>query len=308
MLNKDELWSNYYTMLTIRLLEDELQKLCFTGEAGDLHFNKGQEAISVGVMSRLHINDYVVTHHRTIAHAISKGVPMDELVAELLGKKTGLVGGKSGEMHIQYPKARFMFSFQLVGTCLPVATGLAWASQYYKKNDEDIVAVFMGDAVSSNAQFNEGANIASIQKVPLLIVCEDNHLAGNITPEIYLPKDPYSLYARFQSFGIPAYLVDGNKIDEVKEAAKTIVEEVRLSRKPCALICDTTRLTNHKQGQGDIRTKEAIAELAKRDPLLYLENLLDMSYVFKEGCIEEAKKNIQEAIEKARKAPWPTEL
>src|SRR3990167_9800788 len=114
-------------MLLIRLLEDRLQVLCDQGLGTDLHFSKGQEAISVGVMAALRETDYVVTHHRTIAHAIARGVPMKSLVAELLGKAEGINGGYAGEMHLSFPFKRFMFSFQLVGTCVPVAAGLAWA-------------------------------------------------------------------------------------------------------------------------------------------------------------------------------------
>ncbi len=119
----------YRKMLMIRLLEDEFQKLCFAGEAGDLHFSKGQEAISVGVCAALDKNDYMVTHHRTIAHSIAKGVPLKPLVAEILGKKSGVNNGMAGEMHISYPPAKYMFSFQLVGSLRAGRRGIGMGSQ-----------------------------------------------------------------------------------------------------------------------------------------------------------------------------------
>lgn len=297
----------YERMLTIRLLEDELQKLCFEGEAGDLHFSKGQEAISVGVCEALKPTDYIVTHHRTIAHSIAKGVPLKPLVAEVLGKATGVSGGIAGEMHLHYPPARYMFSFQLVGTCIPVSVGLAWASKYYTKTD-DIVAVFFGDAATSNGQFHEGMNIAAIKKVPLLVIVEDNHLAGNIRPPYYMPPNDSSthpLEERFKSYGIESRSIDGNHIDEVIEAAQDLSDEVWQYSKPYALICDTTRMCWHKQGQRDIRQQEELTELAKRDPLLYAEKKYKIDVAQKTALSFGITQRIKEAIDEARQASYP---
>lgn len=253
-------------MLLIRLLEDRLQELCLAGECqADLHFSKGQEAISQGVIACLQDSDYVVVHHRTVAHAVAKGVPLVPLVAELLGKAHGINGGMAGEMHLSYPEKRFMFSFQLVGTCVPVAAGLAWAVKHHLKTD-DIVAVFHGDAATSNGQWHEGLNLAAVQKLPLLLVCENNHLAGNVRSMDYLPVE--HITDRAKAYGINAHLVDGNNLDEVRQAAQSLINYVRAYSRPALLECETTRLGRHKQGQGDIRSKEELAALATRDPLL----------------------------------------
>jgi len=288
-------------MLTIRLVEDELQRLCLTGEASDLHFSKGQEAISVGVCSELRRTDYIVVHHRTISPAIARGLPMNPLMAEILGKATGVNKGLAGEMHIRSPELRFMFAFQLVGTCASVAAGLAWAIKYYKKED-DIVAVFLGDAATGNAQFHEGMNLAAVRKVPLLVVVEDNHLAGNIRPEFYLPAP---IEKRFESYGIPATKADGNKVDKVMEVARTCIEEVRARGSPSALILDTTRLSWHKQGQRDIRSKAELDLLAERDPLLYEERRLGIDGALKSKLTKSIEKEIAEAVRYARASPIP---
>mgnify|MGYP001596691923 CR=1 FL=1 len=268
-------------MLLIRLVEDRLQELCMEGKAGDLHFSKGQEAISVGVMSILRETDYIATHHRTIAHAISKGVPLRPLLAEILGKAEGLNGGMAGEMHMSCLEKRFMFSFQLVGTCIPVAAGIAWAVKNVKRTD-DIVVVFHGDAATANGQWHEGVNIAAVQRLPLLLVCENNHLAGNVRPEEYLPVEPW---ARAAGYGIRSNRVDGNNLHDVETAAKYAVDYVRRESKPFLLDCDTTRLGRHKQGQGDLRSVAEKDALALRDPLLHVTFEPDLVAAFKAGII-----------------------
>lgn len=253
------------TMALVRALEGELQELCFQGLAGDLHFSKGQEAIAVGACAALRETDYIVAHHRTIAHAVAKGVPLYPLVAELLGKKDGLNGGVAGEMHMSDPEHRFMFTFQLVGTCVPVAAGLAWAIKEHKKTN-DIVAVFHGDAATSNGQWHEGMNIAAVQGVPLLLICENNGLAGNITPKYYQP-DSASISWRANAYGVGAKIIDGNDIAIVRAEVAKAAHWVRTASQPFLLECRTNRLGWHKQGMPDARSKEALAKLAESDPL-----------------------------------------
>ena len=288
-----EIYTLQERMLFVRLVEDRLQELCLEGKAGDLHFSKGQEAISVGVMSVLRETDYIATHHRTIAHAISKGVPLRPLLAEILGKAEGLNGGMAGEMHMSCLEKRFMFSFQLVGTCVPVAAGIAWAVKNVKKTD-DIVVVFHGDAATANGQWHEGVNIAAVQRLPLLLVCENNHLAGNVRPEHYMPVD---VFQRAAGYGIRSNRVDGNNPGAVKAAAEYAVEYVRRESKPFLLDCDTTRLGRHKQGQGDLRSVEEKEALALRDPLLHA--------IFEPAIIEAFKAAINHIIEEVLAGPDP---
>jgi len=284
-------------MVLIRVLEEELQKLCDIGEGADLHFSRGQEAIAVGVCAALRSTDYIVGHHRTIAHAVAKGVPLGPLVAEVLGKPNGVNGGKGGEMHINYPPARFMFSFQLVGTCVPVAAGLAWAVKIYKESD-DIVVVFHGDAATANGQWHEGLNIAAVQGLPVLLICENNQLAGNVRPEHYLPPTPnHRIDERARSYGIGASRTDGNRVNNVMDVASITVDRVRTTGRPYLLECMTTRLGKHKQGQGDIRSKEELAELSKRDPLLQEEQRLRISPEVKEQLYIEAREEVRKALE-----------
>ena len=295
----------YKRMVLIRTLEAKFLELAkTTGEISDLHLNKGQEAISVGVCATLRQDDYMVTHHRTIAHSIAKGMALQSLVDEILGRATGICGGRSNEMHIRDPSIGYMFSFQLVGTGVPVAAGVAWASRYVRKEDK-VVALFIGDAATSNAQFFEGTNAAAIFKVPLLVVVEDNHLAGNITSDYYFPANT-RIENRFAAFGIETDRIDGNKVDEVVDHAKKAAGLVREGSRPFALICDTTRLLMHKIGQGDVRTSNQIAELAKRDPIVHAEKLLGLSESQIATVKDDAARKVEELIGRGHAAPWPT--
>jgi len=294
----------YKRMVTVRLVENKLQEYCFRGEAGDLHFSKGQEAISVGVCAALRPTDYIVTHHRTIAHEIAKGAELRGLIAEILGKATGFNKGLAGEMHINNPDIRHVFSFQLVGTCVPVATGLAYALRYYRKTD-DVVAVFFGDACTSNGQFHEAMNIAKIRKVPLLLVCENNGLAGNIRKELYLPTN--TVAERMKGYRIKSYAMDGNNVEEVFWTTKHIVEnEIRANSVPFLIDMNTTRLCCHKQGQADIRSKEEIAKLAERDPLLVAERKMAIFAETKERLWKNIQGEIDEVFTKVQEDPWST--
>lgn len=257
--------SLYERMVTIRLLEDRLQKLCDQGLAGDLHFNKGQEAIAVGVCAALEDRDQMVTHHRTIAHQVARGADVRGLVAELLGRRTGINGGRAGEMHISDRSIGHAFSFQLVATCIPVAAGLAWGLKKHHGSGA-AVACFFGDAASSNGQFHEGMNLAAIHRLPILFVCENNKRAGNITPEHYAPSTWVG--ERVGHYGIPWDRTDGNSVESVYGAASEALRHVRgRDGGPFFLELMTERLCWHKQGQRDVRTADELARAAAGDPL-----------------------------------------
>jgi TPP-dependent pyruvate/acetoin dehydrogenase alpha subunit len=285
----------YEQMLTIRLLEDRLQALCDSGLAGDLHFNKGQEAIAVGVCAAIWPQDHIITHHRTIAHQVARGARLYPLVAELLGKRTGTNGGQAGEMHISDPEIRHAFSFQLVGTCIPVATGLAWALKNHWKRDE-VVVVFFGDAASSNGQFHEGLSIAQIHKLPILFVVENNNLAGNIQPKHYMPVPTVS--ERAAGYGIGTWSANGNDVEKVIETTRVCMQAIRGGGGPRLVEFKTNRLCWHKQGQRDVRSAEELAELAKAEPLIATEKIirerLDVGL-----DVEVTKKRLLKEIEEA---------
>jgi TPP-dependent pyruvate/acetoin dehydrogenase alpha subunit len=300
----------YEKMVLIRTLEDRLQELCLEGKAGDLHFNKGQEAIAVGVISALEPTDHTVTHHRTIAHAVAKGADLHKLVAEILGKATGYNGGRAGEMHLSIPSIRHAFSFQLVGTCVPVAVGLAWALRHYQKTRE-VVAAFFGDAASSNGAIHEALTIASIQRVPILLVCENNGLAGNVKKDRYLPCEigresgTLDVHQRMGAYGIATSFCDGNNVRHVQEDAREALDSIRERPHPRLLECNTERLCYHKQGQRDIRSKEELEKLAERDPIDAESKRLGLKEHDQALIRGVALNQVNEAIAKAEADSYP---
>lgn len=295
----------YKQMVLVRILEQALEDLSTTGAVSDLHLNRGQEAVAAGVIAALRPTDYIATHHRTIAHAVAKGIPLYPLVAELLGKADGVCGGMGGEMHLSYPPVGFMFSFQLVASCVPVAAGLAWAAKYFKKTDA-IVAVFHGDAATGNGQWHEGLNIAVVNRVPLVLICENNHLAGNVHPRHYQPGARPS--ERAAGYGIPTRTVDGTHADEVLAAAQEAVEYVRKESRPFLLECDVERLCWHKLGQRDSRTPEELAACAQRDPLLYAAGpLLHLSLEDQAEIQDHITRVVGDVIVRALAASAPSE-
>jgi TPP-dependent pyruvate/acetoin dehydrogenase alpha subunit len=266
----------FETMLRIRAVEDRLQTYCDRGLAGDLHFSKGQEAIAVGVMAALRSSDLFVTHHRTIAHEIARGAELYPLVAEILGKKTGLNRGRAGEMHLHNLAVGHAFSFQLVGTVVPVGAGLAWYRRYVAQTD-DVVVVFLGDAAFSNGVVHEGLNVAYVQSVPLVVIVENNHLAGNIAPPHY--QTHCSWAERLAPYsGSTVDRVDATDPERVCEAASAAVDEARRLGGPTFLVCDAPRLCWHKQGQRDVRLPTEIAREARFDPLLVMQRRLGLAH------------------------------
>ena len=250
-------------MVLIRVLEERLQAMCDAGECtADLHLNTGQEAIPVGVCAALQPQDLVLTHHRMIAWALCKGVPLDVLVKELLH-------GAAGEMHFRAPEYGFMHSFQIVGTVVPVAAGVAWAMK--ERGSKGIVVAVCGDAATANGQFHEGMNIAAVNHLPLLLVVENNGLAGNVPLEHYSPF-AYGIAgsARAAGYGVYPERADGNDVDDVRSRTIKVRDIILRKQQPALLDCHTQRLGKHKQGMGDLRSKEEMARLALQDPLRYM--------------------------------------
>ena len=255
------------TMVLARALQLRLQAMCDAGElAADLHFGLGQEAIAASVCAALGPEDMVVCHHRMIPWAVALGVPLLPLVAELLGKAGGLHGGRAGEMHLSLPEHRLAHTFQLVGTTVPVAAGVAWALKQRGKGG--IAVAVIGEAATANGQFHEGLNIAAVLGLPLLVVVENNGVAGNVRAAKYMPVRPVS---RADAYGISGCFAEDSDLAHVSQVVARAIHEVRWNIVPAILEVSTQRLGRHKQGMGDLRTKEEMAALWARDPLRGVE-------------------------------------
>jgi len=162
------------------------------------------------------------------------------------------------------------------------------------------VVVFHGDAATSNGQWHEGVNLAAVQRVPLLLICENNGLAGNVRPEHYLPSILGRVIDRADGYDIRAWEVDGNLVNDVTQLASYAINYVRRECRPYLLECMTTRLSKHKQGQGDIRSKEELAELALRDPILQEARRLGLTHEQSDDLFCAAEEQVERAIAAVR--------
>jgi len=272
-LEKSLLLDLYRTMQLVRQSELQLAKASQQGLVhGACHTYVGQEAIAAGVCANLRADDVVFSTHRGHGHALAKGVAPEQLFAELYGHKTGCSAGRGGSMHLFVPEVGLMGSNGIVGPCMLQATGAGYS---FKLLQTDRVAVaFFGDGAVNNGAFHEALNMASIWKLPVLFVCENNGFATEV-PFSYASGNP-SVAARGESYGLPAVEVDGNDVSAVYASTQQAIERARRGAGATLLECVTYRLRPHAEGMENFtyRTREEVASWKKRCPLLRLRQLL----------------------------------
>ena len=256
----------YRTMQLIRVAEEQLARLHARGLVhGACHTYVGQEAVATGVCAHLNKDDAIFSTHRGHGHALAKGMPAVELFAELLGRQDGCSRGRGGSMHLFSPEIGMMGTSGIVGPCILQAAGAGYS---FKLLDTDRVAVaFFGDGAVNNGAFHEGLNLASIWKLPVLFVCENNQFATEV-PFSYSAGNP-DVASRGASYGMPGVQVDGNDVDAVARAANDAVRRARNGGGPTLLECLTYRTRAHSEGMGDYtyRSREDVAAWRERCPI-----------------------------------------
>ena len=232
---------------------------------GFLHLYSGQEAVATGVLEMARTgHDYVITGYRDHVHAIKTGAPAREVMAELYGKQTGSSRGRGGSMHIFDPTVHFMGGYALVGQPFPLAAGLALACKH--KGNDQIAICFLGDGANNQGTFHETMNMASVWKLPVLFVCENNLYA--IGTHIERSTAVTDQYKRVCGYNIPSSQHDGQNIETVMEAAKNAIDHVRGGNGPYFIEFMTYRYRGHSMSDSkSYRTKEEEAEWEKRDPI-----------------------------------------
>ena len=297
----------YRTMVTVRKFETLAGELFAAGKIpGFIHLSIGQEASSVGVCSVLRPDDYIATTHRGHGHVIAKGGDLKKMIAELIGRKTGYCKGKGGSMHIADFSLGILGANGVVGGGFPIIVG---AGLSVKLRHTDQVAVcFFGDGASNRGTFHEAMNMASIWKLPILFVCENNCYAST-TPTTYACSVT-SIATRAAGYNIPGVSVDGNDILTVREAAGRAVDRARRGDGPTLLENKTYRRRGHFEGDPQkYRTQAEVAEWEKNDHLLRFASVLKK----KKLLIGEKEKEIQEQVERelkeavafAEQSEWP---
>ncbi len=295
------------TMLRIRKAELQLAVMYKNGKVPcAAHLYEGEEAIAAGVCANLRRDDCITSTHRGHGHCIAKGMPLREMIAEVAARKTGCCGGKGGTMHLFKPEVGVMGTVGIVGSGIPLSTGLGLAMKMQKT---DRVAVsFFGDGASNNGAFHESLNLAALWKLPVLYVCENNLYATSVS--VSRSTSVPDIGVRGASYGIPGVTVDGNRVDEVYAAAEEAVARARAGLGPTLLECKTYRIRGHFEGDDAFyRTKEEVAEARQRDPIEYWKGKL-----IAEGAISEedfaamdgkADAEVADAAAFAEASPFP---
>jgi len=298
----------YRTMLVIRMVEERLAKSHQRGLIhGACHTYVGQEAIATAVCAHLTSDDAVFSTHRGHGHALAKGMEPRQLIAELYGRETGCSRGRGGSMHLFAPEIGMMGTSGIVGPCILQAAGAGYSSLITKSRRVGVA--FFGDGAVNNGAFHEGLNMASIWKLPVLFVCENNQFATEV-PFATVAGNP-SVAARGAAYGIHAVELDGNDVLAIEAAAREAVKRARNGEGPTLLECKTYRTRAHAEGMGDFtyRTREDVEQWKTRCPIARLKkHLLDQklaSDVELSAIEQEVATLTESAHEFAEKSAYP---
>jgi 2-oxoisovalerate dehydrogenase E1 component len=298
----------YRTMVTIRRTEEALARLHAAGLVhGACHTYVGEEAVAAGVCAHLRRDDTVLSTHRGHGHALAKGVPPRELVAELLGRATGCSRGRGGSMHIFGPEVGMLGTSGIVGPSILMAAGAGYS---YRLLGQDRVSVaFFGDGAVNNGAFHEGLNLAAIWKLPVLFVCENN---------LYATEVPFASVAgnsdvaeRGRAYGMPSQRLDGNDVEVVWRAAGEAARRARAGEGPTLLECLTYRTRPHSEGMrdGGYRTRDEVERWKARDPIVrWRERVVDAGVAVAadlDAVDAEVAAVVDEAVEFGKASPWP---
>jgi pyruvate dehydrogenase E1 component alpha subunit len=231
------------------------------------HLYIGEEAVAAGVCASLREDDYITSTHRGHGHVIAKGAELKPMMAELFGKKTGYCKGKGGSMHIADMEIGIMGANGIAGGGLPIAVGAGWSARW--RQTDQVAVCFFGDDASNNGTFHESLNLASLHKLPVVFVCENN-LYGISTHQIS-HQPIVDIATRSTSYDMPGVVVDGNDVLDVHQAAFKAVKRARASEGPTLIECKTYRWRGHHEGDpnqgGRYRSKDEINEWKEKCPI-----------------------------------------
>lgn len=271
-IDDPELLGLYRQMLRIRRFEERCAEL-YSGERirGFVHLYIGEEAVATGVIAHLRPQDALVTTYRDHGHALVRGIPMDEVMAEMFGRAEGVCRGRGGSMHLFHAPTRFYGGNGIVGGGLPLAVGLALADRMLGR--EAVTVCFFGEGAMAEGEFHESVNLAALWHLPVLFLCENNLYAMGTALE--RSESETNLAVKAASYEIPAWSCDGMDVTAVWQAAERAVSLVRDSGGPVFLEAKTFRFRAHSMYDADrYRERSEIEKWKLRDPLLLLAERL----------------------------------
>ena len=307
---KDERWLHFYRqMLKIRLFEEQVNQLYLSAKMPGLaHLYIGQEAVAVGVCEALRQDDYITSTHRGHGHCLAKGASVDKMFAELLGKEAGYCRGKGGSMHIADQDTGNLGANAIVGGSAGIATGAAMSAKM--RGSDQVAVCFFGEGALGQGLLYEEMNMASLWKLPVIYVCENNQYNEYTN---YRETTAGEVTARAEAFGVHTESIDGQDVKMVHAAALKYVERARRGDSPAFLVCNTYRFHGHHVGDIDrayYRSKKEEEEWkTQRDPVKLLADWLEKNKLADGKLFQrienEVAAEIKVAVNFALNAPYP---
>ena len=294
-----ELMEMLRLMYTIRAFECKARELYEDNRMrgrflGALHSYEGEEAVAVGACIGLRDDDYVFSTHRGHGHCIAKGADVGQMMAELLGKETGISKGRGGSMHMFNPQLGLMGGNGIVGGGIPLALGPAFAAQY--RGTDQVSVCFFGDGGACQGNFHESLNLAALWALPVIYICENNQYAVTTPIAQTLAS---GVAERASNYGCPGEAVDGMDVLAVREVVANAVDRAREGAGPTLIECKTYRYQPHCMVIPDRRDAAELETWHERDPILRFEKRLLDNQVATEEEQAQLRAEVQEAIERA---------
>jgi pyruvate dehydrogenase E1 component alpha subunit len=301
----------YRTMVRIRRFEEKLFFLFSTRPMpGSMHQYDGEEAVAVGVCAHLGHEDYITSTHRGHGHCIAKGANLKAVMAEMFAKATGCCRGMGGSMHIADFGVGMLGANGIVAAGIPIAVGAAWSCQYRQaaEHKSRVAVAFFGDGAANEGAFHEALNLASLWKLPVVFVCENNlygfstHYRRTMVPE--------HIAERAAAYGMPGLVVDGMDLAAVYEAAGEAVRRARAGDGPTLVECKTYRFRGHSRFEpAKYRPAEEVEAWKQRDPINAWGRALLSEHKASPAELDELEaavaKEIEEAVAFAENSPDP---
>jgi pyruvate dehydrogenase E1 component alpha subunit len=308
-LELQQLLEMYRRMLTIRHFDQRAVEEFHAGNIpGVVHAYIGQEAVAVGVCTALRRDDRIVSTHRGHGHTIAKGADIKLMMAELFGRSNGYCHGKGGSMHIADFRVGMLGANGIVGAGLPIATGAALAAQLEKS--DRVAAAFFGDGASNEGAFHGSLNLASVWKLPVIFVCENNRWAVSVPASYALSVEDVA--TRAAAYNIPGVTVDGTDVLAVYEVMAEAVRRARSGAGPTLLECKTYRWRIHSEQRGNPADPRPPAEIdmgSQHDPIASFGARLVDQGLATAAALQHIDREVQEAvgaaIDFARSSPLP---
>ncbi len=286
----------YRLMKQAQLWEQRLLRMIDEGQvSGFYHSGRGQEAIPAGAVSTLGPDDYLLYAHRGLGYLTAKGVPMEKLFGDFLGREVGTTGGLgAGIVHIAWPDLGVLGQSGTLGGNFPIAVGAGLSARY--RGTDQVVLSFFGDGTSSRGTFHESANAAALWKLPVVWICENNGYAATVPSSATNAVTDISRLA--YGYGMPGVIVDGMDVEAVHAVTADAVERARGGEGPTLIEAKTYRYRGHYEGDPqNYRSKDEIASWRDRDPITTMEQKLMERNELTESDLLQLQKEIQVEVD-----------